>query len=237
MTAQIRLSRSQLADLEAIRDMGVEAIKQVVEQLQSLAPLPLRPTALHEEVAMALGGDDRKVNAVLRPVFGLYQLVQQRETTVDDVLDGLRAAIETSETTWADADKSAWTDGIEPQLRRLFDSAAIRSVSKALDLAYDYANLYQGARIVTDIRPVFNDDDVDVKIDGAVVSFTLRLHYDSRDGNHTLSIALDEADIHGLVKQCERALKKATVAKEMMTEQAHVNTFISGESDDSDALA
>lgn len=120
----------------------------------------------------------------------------------------------------------------EPQLRQLFQADAIRTVSKATDLAYDHANLFQGARIVTDIRPVFNDlDDDQLKMDGAVVSYTLRMHFDNRDGNHSLSIALDESDVLVLKDQCERALQKAKIAFSRMSQPQVIGipTVISGE--------
>jgi hypothetical protein len=99
-------------------------------------------------------------------------------------------------------------------------------------LAYEYANLFQGARIVTDVRPVFNDgDDDEMQIDGAVVSFTLRLHYDNREGNHSLSIALDETDVRALHHQCERALQKARMAQ-IRIQDAGIPTVISGKSSD-----
>lgn len=120
-------------------------------------------------------------------------------------------------------------------MSKLFQADAVRTVSKATDLAYDHANLFQGVRIVTDIRPVFNDlDDDRLAIDGAVVSYTLRLHFDNREGDHSLSIALDEADILVLQDQCERALRKAKIAYERMSQpqNAGIPTVISGEDTD-----
>ena len=88
----------------------------------------------------------------------------------------------------------------------------METTAKALDLSYDYANLLQTTRIVTDIRPIF-DNDV-TKIDAAVVSFTLRLSYDNTEGNHGLSIAMNQADVKALREQCDRALKKSALARD-----------------------
>lgn len=233
MASQIRLGPSQLRDMQAILEMGVADLERVILELDSLESLPLSPVELHEKVASALEGDDGKVNALLRPIFGLNQLIRQREMTIDGVLEGIREGIELADPPWESDAKNSWEQSIEPLLRRLFESPAIRTVSKALDLAYDHANLYQGARIVTDIRPIFNDDDDDVQIDGAVIAFVLRLNYDSRDGNHSLSIALDEVDVLSLAKQCERAMKKAARAKQTMIQKAEINTIVSGGADES----
>jgi hypothetical protein len=230
MPTQIRLSPQQIADLAAIRDLGSERLRGVAEHLRRLDPLPLRPSQLHHEVLTALGNEERAAEHVLRSLLPLYQLIRQRELTVDDVMEGLRHGIGGADPPWTEDQLTGWGN-VEPVLRDLFLTPAVRTVSKTIDLAYEYANLFQGARLVTDVRPVFNDEDDDMRIDGAVVSFTLRLHYDNREGNHSLSIALDESDVRLLQSQCERALRKARIAQARIQESG-VSTVISGESTD-----
>lgn len=58
------------------------------------------------------------------------------------------------------------------------------------------------------------------------------LRYDSIDGNHQLSIAMDELDVRELAKECERALRKATTARHLMKDKVNVPTIISGEQED-----
>lgn len=232
MPTQISLSRQQITDLAAIRDLGAEALQRVVAHLQRLKPIPLRPTTLRKEIVRALGENESAADHLLRPVLGLNQLIRQRELTVDEVFEGLRQGIASADPSWNETEVDAW-NAVEPQLRQLFVSAPLRTVSKAIDLAYEYANLFQGARIITDIRPVFNDHDDDkMDMDGAIVSFTLRLHYDNREGNHSLSIALDEADVDKLHFQCERALRKARFARNRMRDIGGTPTVISGEATD-----
>lgn len=232
MPTQIRLIPQQIADLAAIRELGAERVRNVVEFLRGLEAVPLRPETLHDYFANALGGDDRLAECLLRPVLALSQLLRQREVNVGEVLEGLRFAVTTVVPAWGEEDLAAW-DAVAPHFGELFQAQPVRTVSKAIDLAYEHANLFQGARIVTDIRPIFNDgDDEQMEIDGAVVAFTLRLHYDNREGNHSLSVALDEADVRTLNYQCERALHKAELAQRRMQDMAGVPTVISGEAND-----
>ncbi len=232
MPSQIQISSSQLRDLRVIYEIGAENLRRVIEKLASLLPLPLAPQTLHLAVFEVLQ-DDAQVNALMRPIFALVQLIRQREMSVEEVLEGLRDGVGRAEPEWAEAEKRCWNEEVEPQLHKLLQSPSIRTVSKALDLAYDHANLLQGIRIVTDIRPVFNDDGEDLKVDGAVVAFVMRLNYDSRDGNHSLSIALDETDILNLARQCQRALDKAEIASRRMIDDAKINTVVSGARDES----
>jgi len=232
MPTQIRLMPQQIADLAAIRELGAERVRSVARHLRGLEAQPLRPDVLQREFATALGGDGRAAERLLRPVLALSQLLRQRELNVDEVLEGLRFAIATADPAWSEEELAAW-EAVEPQFADLFQAQAVRMVSKALDLAYEHANLFQGARIVTDIRPIFNDvDDEQMDIDAAVVAFTLRLHYDDREGNHSLSVALDEADVRTLKYQCERALHKAELAQRRMQDMARGPTIIAGAAND-----
>ncbi len=230
MAIKFRIPPDQIPDLETIRDLGGDTLQRVINHLGTLEKLPLRPAELLANVTEALDGNAEHAESVVRPLLTLNQLIRQRVRTVDGVLEGLRNGVVLLPG-WSADQKAAW-QSIEPQLRQLFQVDAIRTVSKATDLAYDHANLFQGARIVTDIRPVFNDlDDDQLAIDGAVVSYTLRLHFDNREGDHSLSIALDEADILVLKDQCERALRKAKIAFDRMShpQTAGIPTVISGE--------
>ena len=60
----------------------------------------------------------------------------------------------------------------------------------------------------------------------------LRLHFDNREGNHSLSVALDETDVRRLKYQCERALHKAELSQRRMQDMASIPTIISGEAND-----
>ena len=106
----------------------------------------------------------------------------------------------------------------------------VRIAATALELAYDYANLLQRTRILTDVRPIYNKPAD--RIEGAVISFTMRLKYSNADGEHDLSIALDEEDIETLCEQCQRAIVKAMTARSLMADSCKVPVLISGEAED-----
>ncbi len=227
MPVQIRLQSYQLADLAAIARLGPEAVARVVDRLRS--ERPVRHVELHRIVTNALSGNDDAADQVLRPVLSLSSVIRQRDLEIDDVLSGLDEGISLADDPWPGDLVTSWRD-VRPHLRELFESTAVQVVSKATDLAYDYANLFQGARIITDIRPVYDADAT--RIEAAVVSYTLRLHYDNRAGDQSISIALDESDVLLIREQCERALDKARLAKELVRSGVAVPTVISGADDD-----
>jgi hypothetical protein len=209
-------------------------LQDVVDHLSGVERFPLSPSELRRLVASVLDGDPELADSIVRPLLALNHLVRNRSTDVDSVIEGLSQAVDRLEQ-WTPEQKGSW-HAIESPLRALFLCDAVRMVSKATELSYDYANLFQGARIFTDVRPVFNDEEEDkLDIDAAVISYTLRLHFDNRDGNHSLSIALDEDDIRTIQKQCDRALRKSQVTRRRVCQAANIPSVIFGEkTDDTD---
>jgi hypothetical protein len=65
---------------------------------------------------------------------------------------------------------------------------------------------------------------------------TLRLRYDSTEGDHSISVAMDEADVQELKRQCERSLLKAQTARDLMKEKTQLPIVISGDGDHAETI-
>ncbi|MGO9155135.1 hypothetical protein [Mycobacterium sp.] len=91
----------------------------------------------------------------------------------------------------------------------LVQNAAVQRFAKALSLRNEYERIITDTRILSDIRPVFDDDAEDPSIQAAIVNHTLRFTYTAGDGErHETHFALDTADLKKLKAQIEKALKK-----------------------------
>ena len=227
MSIQIHLSKSQLNDLKTILDLGPEVLDAVVERIDHLEPAPLAPAELQAAIRAVIGENAAAVESLLRQALSLASLRRRRKLETGAVLTGIRNGLRTAPSAWDDTSLARWKE-LEPSFGRLIASSNVETAAKALDLSYDYANLLQTMRIVTDIRPVF-DNEV-TRIDGAVVSFTLRLSYDNTEGNHSLSIAMNQADIKVLREQCDRAPKKSALARDTIA-SLPLRVTISGSED------
>ena len=157
----------------------------------------------------------------MRQLISFASLRRRHRIEVEDILNGLKVALRESEAEVA----TSWGDDVEPAFRRLLSSGRIATIAKALDLSYDYENLVQSEHIVTDVRPVFDDELI--QIDGAVVSFTLRLKYVSLEGDNGISLAMDKGDIESLLRECKRALQKADLTSETLA-KLPIRTLVSG---------
>ena len=230
MNMQIRLNSTQLSELGIIRDLSPEQVAEVVEATDRCEPPPLTPAELGAIFDATFGADNEAGEVLLKQVISLASLERQQGLGAEDVLGGLLYGIRSSNNPWNEAELAQW-HAVEPEFRRLLEHPTIMRVAKALALSYDYANLLQEARIVADIRPLF--DQAASRLEAAVVSFTLRLRYDSHDGNHGLSIAMNESDVKSLRAECDRALRKARIAADVMNGRAQVRTIVTGSDDES----
>ena len=227
MPPQIRLHPNQVADLAEIRDTPPDTLTAIVARLGNANPRPMRPKELHREITQILGVEKLEAaNRIMRPLLALQAIIRGRRLSADEVIEGVHLALQSPDPPWEPAELERWHQ-VESAFKHLLTAPAVRLVSITLDLMYEYENLLQGVRVITDIRPVFSEDAS--HIEGSVVSHTLRLRYDSTEGDHSISIAMDESDIRELERQCKRALLKAQTARCLMVDKAEVQTVISGD--------
>ena len=121
-----------------------------------------------------------------------------------------------------------WDKHLKVLLISLVDSRLFRVASKSANLAYEHAHLLQAARIITDVRPVFDNDLIE--IDGAVVSHVLRLNYDGRGEEKSVSVVVDTVDLQRLRDEADRALRKGRLIKQRLEKGTPIDCHITGES-------
>jgi hypothetical protein len=130
------------------------------------------------------------------------------------------AAIATnlSESADLDLDETARSN-LRSRSEAILETDVFRTTGVATDLQTQHERNYQSARIVTDIRPVFQDDLAESP-DGAVIVEMLHLQTWSRDGGtQVLVVAMDEADLRQLQAIVGRALKKTDTLKRFIAEK------------------
>ncbi len=224
MTISLRPGREHILELRQIFKLDAAELDSVLECLDKCRPPLQSPNQLTKVVSEVVR--DEVAQILVKQLFSLNGLVGRFGTTHAEIVDGLQSFLrdpkETGDTTeW----ERQWQQFSDTFLRML-QCNCVRLSATANELSYDYANLLRHVRILSDIRPLFNDEAT--AVEAAVISHTLRLHYDSSDGEHELSVALDEADIAKLMKHCKRALDKSLTAKKLMEEKAEVPAILTG---------
>jgi hypothetical protein len=172
---------------------------------------------------------DQQAAQVAPQLLGLYGGKRLNRWTPRQFVQNLTRDLRlVGEGAWTGEQLEKWRQ-LDPLLEDLFGIEQLDTASKAVDLAYEYANLFQSARVVTDIRPVF--DESASEIAAAVISQTLRLYFSSEEGEHSLSVALDQQDLERLRDSCDRAIKKARTAQKLVG-GCEVPASIAGEPDE-----
>ena len=220
MPIKVKPDKDQLAQLRHCTKIDASKLADLAIHLSDLAKPPLSADQLLAEIKSKLSREDAE--ALLPPVLSMSMIARASELKSTELVKAFRNAFDSSE------EQDAW-DKIAGSIQALIETPAIRLVTKAMQLSYDYANLLRKANIVTDLRPLF--DDTGTVVEGGVVTNTLRIAYQSDDGGHDLSLALDLKDVHKLREQCERAIKKATSIRDEFSQSTNKPCLISGESE------
>ncbi|MCE0498564.1 MAG: hypothetical protein LV481_11520 [Methylacidiphilales bacterium] len=99
-------------------------------------------------------------------------------------------------------------DVLEARLSRIFESRkALSLTAKALSIVTDQPHLFYSAKLLSDIRPVFNESGK--SIDAMVILHNLRIHYGDGEEHKDFVVTLDRRDIKKLRSVLERAEQKA----------------------------
>jgi hypothetical protein len=144
-----------------------------------------------------------------------------------ELLDGVSEGLPTTIPSWNQAQLESWQK-CRPALQKLLESKLVVLAAKVVDLTFDFSAFCLGTRILTDIRPIF--DDPRATIIGTAITQTLRLEFAEGDGQfNNISIAMDLDDILHLKKACEEAIRKGEVAKRLVEEKWNISTITATE--------
>ena len=226
MHPTLQPNHRQVSDLRWLLDLKDQfaTVKDALLQSTVVALSPLQLIRLIEQEAPAWTSPQH--GALVRQGLALRGLMTESGLSSDNVIGGLSLGLEAAGFFADPADRKVWDNTIAPALVELLDSKLFRVAAKSANLAYDYANLLRNARVITDVRPVF-DDSVE-SIDGAVVSHVLRLKYTGIDDETSLSIVIDTTDIQRLLEECERALSKGNLVRNWLRDGKPIQCHVTG---------
>jgi hypothetical protein len=221
----IILTKSLTDDLTVVASLGSDRLQRVARAIESL-PRTIDRSKLRQTAADEVGDD--AAETLIRFLFGLAVARRHGVPSIVPLLDDVRAGL--TRLKWKDEDLNQW-DSSRPILERLLNLPSIITTAKALDLSYDFARVCVTTRILTDIRPVFEEDNGrKTEIIGATITQTLRIEYNSPVGNEqTISFALDLDDIKQLMASCEEAVHKAEAARLLIEERCRIPTIMPGQ--------
>jgi hypothetical protein len=106
-------------------------------------------------------------------------------------------------------------DILKDRLTKLFVlKASLGLTSKAVGLLTDAQHLFYTARILTDVRPIFNEEGD--AVEATVILHNLVLHYGENGDHKDFVVTLDTNDIEALREVLDRADRKADALKPLL---------------------
>jgi hypothetical protein len=146
------------------------------------------------------------IEAILREIFTMDMTRDGNEEISEFVDSIVQAAAEVKSKEFPYEEK----DGkiLKDRLLRIFDGRKGLDITmKAMGVVLDHHHVFFHAKILTDIRPVFNTKGD--SIDAAVIVHNLRIHYEEDSEHKDFYVALDTNDIQLLRELLDRAEAKA----------------------------
>lgn len=108
-------------------------------------------------------------------------------------------------------------EALQQTLKDLLGVRPLSMISKARGLHVDHENTFCSARILTDLRAVF-DVDVTQEPVGFVMAHILKLGYHHGGKHTTMHIAMDKVDVDKLIDTLQRAQQKASTLTRTISE-------------------
>jgi hypothetical protein len=213
---RLNLHRGDLEELAAIASES-NRLSTIISAAGRVGPrVGIRAVA--EEIASDVGMDEADLRPILVGLVNLYQTQTRLKLdasmivgVVSHNLQRLAKSLDLDDKGVCDSWENA-KPKIASALAQLAPDHPILGAAKALRVItsrqYDFVTM----KVLTDVRPVFNEKgDVIVQ---SIIAHVLSIDYHDGQDHHVIQFTLDAQDIADLKKECERAEQKSSVLKQ-----------------------
>ena len=201
------------AGFASVKELSADAFETLVSALEKgpLAGGLKELTATVVQQVPTLKQD--KIKEILRAVFSLGVFTSDEDTPLSENLANLSKAmqkIREPNLTLSEQESAVF----EKRLERLLTIKTVVIATKVQSLRLDYPVSFHDAKILTDMRPVF--DKAEERPVGCAISHTLKITY-HEDGEHKqFFVVLDGNDLEALKKVIQRAETKGSSVKSLL---------------------
>jgi hypothetical protein len=152
------------------------------------------------------------IKSILNEIFSMDAV--RTDEPLDEFAEAMAEAaseIKSKEFPFRDEDRKTLKDRL---VKILEGRKGLEITMKSAGVMLDQERVFYHARILTDIRPVF--DSQGESVSAAVIVHNLRIHYEHNSEHEDFHVALDTADIQSLREVLDRAEKKASYLKGLL---------------------
>lgn len=190
---------------------------QVSEVFKKSIP-PIRYTDIVSALQPILHGLSKEdIEDLVDAIYSLYFLRSDSDVSIQQFLADLLEAIKESDNKEIQTTNAAELAILESKFKSLLTIRPLSTLAKAHELRGDFANIFWDAKVISDIRPVW-DEDVKVPPDGVVITQTLKLKYGDVESPKELYLNMNEEDIELLISVLMRAQQKRATLESLAKE-------------------
>lgn len=155
------------------------------------------------------------VEEIVPAALFLHQLKEALEQSSLEVAEGVTLGMEegTSSSLTLAPERH---DDFRVRLMELLELEPLNVIAKAGGLSVESERSLAETRILTDVRPIFEPDNPQARITGAVIIHTLKVRYRTDDESKSIYITLTADDVRKLSEQLQRANTKAESLKSVL---------------------
>jgi len=212
--AELKIPESQKGGLIKLLSLSDKSLEEMISAFEQVSP-HFFPEDLSIEVASKIKGvppgDIAEIlDTILSLYFSGFHHDMPPEQLAGNVID---AMLETRmEEFQLSNEKQEW---FKERLIRVFKIETLLVVAKALGVLQDNEKTFCGARILTDIRPVFGSD-TGVAPKAAVIVHMLNISFHQEGEVKEFFVAMDTADVQILKEVLDRADLKSETLKSVV---------------------
>jgi hypothetical protein len=193
-------------------DLGAEKLARLSEEVEE-RQLSLDASDLAEKLAKAIDCSSEKLERAIEMV--LIPMSSVRSTlgdSIGDFLKRLDRLIAKQNREWHEKHGEEWK-ALSPSLEPLLaPNSYFAQMGKAFQLVVARPTIARNIRIVTELRPLFDEEISDTK--ALLLTSTLVLEYDEADESKSLHLTVDQSDLASLQEQLDRAESKIRLLEE-----------------------
>ncbi|MGN8096210.1 hypothetical protein [Methylobacterium sp. 22177] len=214
------ISEARSREFTELTKLGAARLDLVRNRLSSCGEKFLKLEQLSEFLSAFLEQDEAL--RVASSAISLRRTADRLQVSVDELLDALTNGLH--EAGWSKENLDNWAQ-ILPQLRAIITDSNIELAVKTSDLYYKHRYHVHEARVITDVRPVLNDERTDLEV--AIIKNTFMVEYsDGNEDDLYFEVNLSYEDLKRLRGEIERAISKTELIQRLIEKKMNVPSII-----------
>lgn len=203
--------------ITVIKSLSDSDVSQISDVLKKSSPArdPTDIVSALRSVLQRYPEDD--IKKLADAIYSLYFFRSHSDVSVERFVSDLSEAIKESQNKEVQTTNPDELAILKSKLKSLLTIRPLSVVAKAHILQRDSANIFSDAKIISDIRPVW-DGNVNDPPDGIVITQTLKLEYADAKGPEELYLYMDKDDVELLISVLTRAREKMVTLESLATQ-------------------